>query len=283
MPHAIALLALLTLPQDDPAALARRILDDAVPAADREALVADHPGLSTALIRAMTADLACGTPEEYRRIPWIWRVAVAAGRRADPTELRPLLEASLPAPDAPLLDWQAVVLGGGLVNGLTLAGRWPHEVVEQLLGDDTALRARWARTLELAASMADDPRVPVPTRYDALRIVGLDDFERRAALLFRHLLKGVDPELQQGAINALADNPHPAAAQALLSGWEHYTADNRGFVLEGLLRTPARATALLDAVDSRRVSADDLGPDRRRRLREHPDDAVRARAATLVP
>src|SRR5205814_1685209 len=64
----------------DPQELAKQLLDDNVPAARRQTLIADHPGLAAELIVALTADLKPGK-EEYRRIPWIWQVAIAAGRR----------------------------------------------------------------------------------------------------------------------------------------------------------------------------------------------------------
>ena len=112
------------------------ILDDAVPRDRREDLIARHKKDSAALLRRLTEGLTPGTPEELRRIPWIWRVAVAAGRRNDLDELAAVLDTSLPEPDGPLLEWQAVAVGGGVVNGIGLAGAWPSERVERLgVGD----------------------------------------------------------------------------------------------------------------------------------------------------
>jgi len=69
--------------------------------------------------------LAVDTPREYERIPDIWRPAIAAGKRNDAAELKRLLDLSLPKADEPLRHWQAVVIGGGIINGLSMEGVWP--------------------------------------------------------------------------------------------------------------------------------------------------------------
>lgn len=263
---------------DDADDLARRILDDNAPREAREALIREHPERAVELIVAMVNDLEVGTPEEYRRIPWIWRVAVAAGRRNDADEIRRLLDASLPAADAPLADWQAVVLGGGVVNGIGLAGAWPDEALAPILDAHPDLATRWRRALDLASTMADEERVSTGTRYDALRMIALEPWDRRGGQLFRYLLRGVHPELQQGAISGLSDTRSPAVAQALLSGFDHYSEPNRAFALDALLRDDQRAAALLDAVAAGRVTPAHLGPERIEALRTHRNDELRARA-----
>ena len=60
--------------------VSRQILDDAQPAAMRRELAEQSADQAAAVIAAMVADLPAGDEqEEYRRIPWIWRVAIAAG------------------------------------------------------------------------------------------------------------------------------------------------------------------------------------------------------------
>jgi hypothetical protein len=269
--------------QAKPAAeLARTLLDDSKPRDQREAIIADHPELAPALIAAMAADLPKDAQEEYRRIPWIWRVAIAGGKRNDAEELRQLLAVSLPADGAPLDDWRAVVLGGGLINGISLAGDWPGERLEHVLQGHPELAARWRRSIDLAAVMADDDRVRSGTRYDALRMLGAESWDRRGAQLFRYLLKGVHPELQQGAVSALSDVRSPSTAQALLSGLPHYSAANRALALDALLRDAGRTSALLDALSDGRLRRDDLGADRIKRLVQHPNADLQRRAAMIL-
>src|SRR6266704_418316 len=91
-----------TQPSHTDSELAKLILDDSVPSAKRQAAIAEIPGRAPELLQEMTRDLQPGTKEEYRRIPWIWRVAIAAGKRNDREELFKLLEVSLPKNGEPL-------------------------------------------------------------------------------------------------------------------------------------------------------------------------------------
>ena len=245
-------------PADDPAALAREILDDAKPEAQREAIIRDHPALSAELIAALTADLKPGTAEEYRRIPWVWRVSIAAGKRANGEECRRILDVALPRPGQPLDDWRAVVLGGGLVNGLTLSGHWPDKTLSAITKTTGDHAARWRRALEQAVVMADDPKVKTGTRYDALRLVGMLPWDLSGAQIKRYLANGVHAELQQGAVGAAGDVHAPEAAEALIAGFPHFTEGNRVFAIRALLRDASRADALLAAVADGRLSKADV-------------------------
>lgn len=60
----------------------------------------DHPELASTLIAAMAVGLPKDATEEYRRIPWIWPVTIASGRRSDAEELRRLPAVSLPIDNA---------------------------------------------------------------------------------------------------------------------------------------------------------------------------------------
>ena len=245
-------------PDGSPRALARRILVPSTPAAEREAIIRDHFDASADLLAALAEGLGPDRAEEYGRIPWIWRVAIAAGRRNDEAEIRRLLAVALPSEGAPLDHWRAVVLGGGLINGISQAGAWPGARIDAILRDDSGLSRRWRRALDLASEMADAEAVPTGTRYDALRMIGLETWERRGAQVVRYLAAGVDPELQMGAISALGDMPSPRVPEALLSGLEHYTTANRKRMIAALARDDARRETLLDAVASGRLRAAEL-------------------------
>ena len=51
-----------------------------------------------------------------------------------PSELLDFLITSLPSPKDPLRDWQAVVIGGGIINGVSQAGAPSHECLPSRLG-----------------------------------------------------------------------------------------------------------------------------------------------------
>lgn len=265
------------------AALARQLLDDNVPKADREAIVKNHPELAIELEKALVADLRPGAREEYRRIPWIWQVAIAAGKRNRTEELRALLDLALPKADEPLRDWQAVVIGGGVINGISAVGIWPHARLSELLKENAALRQRWQKTLAAAAVMADNDKVRNGTRYDALRIVALDSWERSGPPLRRYLAKDSDAELQMGAISGLSDVDMPQVAPLLLEGLGAFPPSNRALALEALLRNEARTTALLNALEQGKVKPSILSKAQVNALRGHKNKTLRARAAQLFP
>jgi putative heme-binding domain-containing protein len=273
--------ALDGLPRD-PAALARVILDPTLPQSAREAAVNANPQFGPALLREMTRDLVPGTPDEYQRIPWIWRVAILAGKRNDPTQLLQILEVSLPEPAAPLQDWQAVVLGGGIINGLSQQALWPGERLNEILLNHDPLKTRWQRALELAAAKADDSKVPTGTRYDALRMLGVEPWEKRGAQVVRYLSRDTHAELQMGAVSALNDMKSVAAGRALLDGLADCSPSNRQLALEALLRDDQRVELLLEAIGAARVQSSDLAEAQRRKLKEYPQETIRLHAQRVL-
>ncbi len=222
----------------DIATLAAAILNDAISANQREQLIAENAARSAELLRAMTIDLADGS-EANRRIPWIWRVAIAAGRRDDAKELAKVLEASLPAENAPLREWQAVALGGGIINGLSLEGKNPAARIEEVLHGDLKTMSRYQRALEQALPMASDDAVIPGTRYDALRMIALLPFAHAQAPLDRYLTRDANGELQQGSVSGLLDVPEPAALKLLVEKFGELNESNRRLALETIARNRA--------------------------------------------
>jgi hypothetical protein len=267
----------------DPVALARYLLDAANSTRAREAALRTNLQFAAELITEMTRALQPGTPTEYERIPWIWRVAIACGQSNQPMQIKRVLAVSLPEEGTPLRDWQAVVVGGGIINGLTQRGQWPAQTIESILANDSVLARRWQRALDLASAMTDDAKVPSGTRYDALRMLGMESWEKRGAQVVRYLAKGTHGELQMGAVSALGDMPSPQAATALIAALEHLKGTNRELALDALLRDEPRIGALLDASKARGYQPENLGTNRVAKLRDHPNPALRARARELFP
>jgi putative membrane-bound dehydrogenase-like protein len=273
------------------ATLAATILDEKASRAHREKAVAAALQQPAAVIVALAAGLpahsaktsADAKKEEYRRIPWIWRVAIAAGKRNDAAQIKELLAATLPRADEPLRDWQAVVLGGGVINGITQSGAWPGERIVEILKDRPQELARWNRAIELASAMADDEAVPHGTRYDALRMLGVDSWDRRGKQIVKYLAKGTNDELQMGAVSALGDMPGADATAALLDSFEGLSANNRNLALDALLRSDERTAALLDRLESRRIASVVLSERHVKRLKSRGESSLRKRAAVLFP
>ncbi len=101
--------------------LARDMLTETLSMESRLALVPLTLKTAPEVITAMAANLPFDEKEEYRRIPWIWRVAVAAGKAGDEKTCKKVIEIAMPREGTSLRDWQAVVIGGGIINGLAYA------------------------------------------------------------------------------------------------------------------------------------------------------------------
>lgn len=267
----------------DPASMARFLIDDAHSRDEREKVIADYPQHSAAMIAVLGATMEPGTPEEYRRIPWIWRVAIAAGKRNQAAELLGILKVSMPRDGEPLRDWQAVVIGGGLINGVSQAGAWPGERFAALLAKEDVLRARWQRSLELSVAMADNEKTPTGTRYDALRMLPLLGWESAQPSLAKYAAEGTNAELQMGAVSGTVDVNEPDATPLLIQVLAYAPKPNRELALDGLLRSPGRCLALLDAVAAGTVTREQLGERRSDALRQHADQKVREAATKALP
>lgn len=265
----------------DVKAVAAKLLDDNLSQDARKTLVEDHPAIALDLIRVMTDGLEPGK-EEYRRIPWIWRVAITDARRNSGSQLRDILVFSLPDKDHPLRDWQAVVIGGGIINGLSQQKIWPRTHIAELLKNDANLQSRWDRLLIQAGDMADDESVFTGTRYDALRILGCGEWEPHGVHLLRYLAEGTNDELQMGAVSGLIDIDSPYSTKALSDAFLHLKATNRRLAIAGLLRDAGRCDALLFSIESGRIGSVELNAEQAKSLREHPDGKVRERAAKVL-
>lgn len=266
-----------------PDELATRILDDKTPKGDRERLVAASLDGADRVVAAMAEGLGDDETEEYRRIPWIWRVSVGAARRKQPEVLVRLIEVALPTGNAPLRDWQAVVIGGGVINGLGLEGLWPDEEATKLLVGNTPLQARWKRSLKLAASMADNPKVRNGTRYDALRMVALDDWAVARPLLAKYLLKETNAELQMGAVSGLSDCRSAEVPGLLIAAFGDLTPGNRSLAIGGLLRSEERRQQFVDALFAERLNGKLISPADAARITSALTEEQLARVRSRLP
>ena len=232
------------------------MLDEKQTPEERNKVIAannDRPG---ELIAEMVKGLGDDSVEEYRRIPWIWRVSIAAGKRNDAAQLKSVLNTSLPTEGAPLRDWQAVVIGGGVINGITQAGGWPKVRVEQIIADDDGLKRRWNWALEKSVGLANDAKVNHGTRYDALRIIPMLGWERSAPQLRNYLGKETHAELQMGAVSGCGDIDDPRAAAVLIEYLPGLDARNVPIAVAALKRNAERKQLLDDAVAAGQVPAE---------------------------
>jgi putative heme-binding domain-containing protein len=189
---------------------------------------------ASARIMALVATADVGSADEYRVIPEIWREALEAGKRNQTEELRGMLADVLPKMDQPLRDWQAVVIGGGIINGLSQVGLYPGPRLREILADQPEVLHRMERSLALASDMADHEPTPAGTRYDALRMVALSPWSAAQTPLQRYLQAGTNHELQQGAVSGLVDVPEPAAVGLLHAALDFLPQDLQELAVQGM-------------------------------------------------
>lgn len=237
--------------------LAKQILDDKLSERERQSIIEKNWKLAPELIVAMTSSMPDDLKEEYRRIPWIWRVAIFASKKNDPAILKRLMEVAMPAVDARLRDWQAVVIGGGVINGLGLIDLWPHEHVLKLLNTPD-MQARWQWLLKQSHIMADNEKVNTGTRYDALRIIALDKSDAAIPRLKKYLPAGGNEEMQMGAVSGLVDVHDSEAALLLADALTFLKGENLELALIGMMRSPDRFKMVLDQMDTGKVKANVL-------------------------
>ncbi len=215
---------------------------------------------------ALVALAKIGTPDEYRVIPEIWRESIEAGKRNEPAEILAMLDAALPHSTEPLWDWQAVVIGGGIINGISQAGPYPGSRINKILADNAALTDRFQRSLLLAAEMVDRETTPQGTRYDALRMIALRPWEEARQQLSTYLQPGTPQELQQGSVSGLVDVPESAAALMLHGALSHLPPDLQSLAIEGLVRDQPE-NGLRSALERGKIEVLDLHPSLRAKLK----------------
>ncbi len=264
------------------AGIARILLDPKESEERKQRLIERNLPMAAALISALTEDRSMNEEEEYRRIPTIWRIAIHAAKSTNKAVIAEILAVSLPKNNQPLRDWQAVVVGGGIINGLTLANQWPIPWLEALLVPNPDLQRRYQRALELAATMTDNVRIKTGTRYDALRMIAMDGFNKRGAQLQKYLAPGTDDELVMGAISGLSDIPGEMVAGIMVNVLPRLNQENRNLAIGGLVRNVQRALVLLDALETGKAKVDWVKGPHAKILRELGDPSLRERTEKLL-
>jgi len=134
-----------------------------------------------------------------------------------------------------------------------------------------------------ARAVASDGTAPDAIRAAAIGLLGRDDQHRQEDLgaLGSLLAPQIPADLQSAAISALGRLPGDSAPPVLLRGWRTYSPVLRVQVLDAILNRPELASALVDAIEHKRVLAADLDAIRRQRLLSMKNASLRDRAAKM--
>jgi sugar lactone lactonase YvrE/dienelactone hydrolase len=233
---------------------AERIAQEIIAQSDptkQESLIAQHRASAKELILAWTKGLTPGDRKtQYERIPSIWRAAILAVRDSQIRQrvLPELVDLALPTGASRMRDWQHVVLGGAIINGLGLENLWPKTELEKLLAEHPEWKPRWERALELAKSDATDATIPAGTRYDAIRVLAMLPADQAVARILPFLDDSntdaaIKEELQMGAVSGLSDIEDPRIFEPLLSAYPKLAKGNQVLASQAMQRTAQRKLA----------------------------------------
>jgi putative membrane-bound dehydrogenase-like protein len=132
-----------------------------------------------------------------------------------------------------------------------------------------------------AADMARNEKASLTSRIAAVRLLGYAPFDVAGEPLAELLNPRSPVELQSAALRALAGFNDPKVGPLLLAGWDGYGPTLRREATEALFARPDRITALLDAVEAKKVPAAHIEAARADALRKHSDESIRTRALKL--
>ena len=193
----------------------------------------------------------------------------AAGRRASEQQLKKLLIQLIAQPDQPLQ------LGSlqALLRSMASRRISPAKV----LGNDTSsLDPVFAR----ANRAAEDSEANLSDRTLA---IGLLSYASESAGSLAGLCQPGQPQvIRLAAINSLARRSEVAAWPALLDRFASESPVIRRTLLDAALRNVQRTALLLDRIESRAIKAAEIDQTRIKRLLEHSQPALRARAKKLL-
>jgi putative heme-binding domain-containing protein len=175
----------------------------------------------------------------------------------------------------------AYAIGMAAVSGLGEGFKRGGRSLSSLFAKDSAA-ARWvARAIDDAQKLALDDALAPHEREAAISLLAYVDFDAARTAIEKLIDPRQPGRVQTAAVRVLAGYVHPDVAGMLLSRWSTYTPPLRAEVVEALAGRAERVPVLLDAIESRKISASDLTATRRTLLLRHADPKLRERAAKI--
>ncbi len=137
---------------------------------------------------------------------------------------------------------------------------------------------------ELDAKLATDPNPPPNERISAIAFLSRGPLDLVQKPLLYLLHPEESPDVQKAAVQSLAATGDLRAAEALLDADRmlSYTPAIRDAAIDAVPSRSAYLPVLLDAIERGGVPSWAIDATRRRRLLEHKDESIRAKAARLL-
>jgi putative membrane-bound dehydrogenase-like protein len=261
------------------AALARIARKDVTDPWTQTAVLSSASRTAPALLEAFARDKEITAAPSAAQLQFLTRLAALVAARNTDADLARVLGFLGDPTDGGV--WQVALLTG-LGQGLQ---NTPRPLSRLWDAPPPALKESVAKALpffERAATTARDPKATAADRIAAARLLGAGPYSLAVPALQDCLAPQNPAELQLAAVRALSAHDSARVPDVLLSRWGGYSPTMRREVLEALFARPARLTALLDAIESKKVLGGQIEPVRLEQLRKHPDAKLRQRAQTLL-
>lgn len=136
--------------------------------------------------------------------------------------------------------------------------------------------------MDQAISIAKDKSLPPDRRADALRFLQLGDVAPFVAVLQDFIVAQEEPAVQAGALKAFGKTQGTGVSEFVLTRWETLTPEIREIGLETFLAEPERVRILLDALENKQIPMSSIDWNKRVRLMNNADEALRERARVLL-
>ena len=302
LPKSASLLAAVVKRADDPSPRVRFQVaftlgeTDAPEALAALAKIARHPDTDTwtqtavlssvsktapRLLEALANDGEFTKKASAAQLQMLMRLAALVAAQGDDAELGKALALMKVRENASPQAWQLAVLDG-LGQGAASSSRPLSKLWEQ---PPPALKESVAQAQALfdqAATAARDDQRNEDERIASVRLLAHGPFALAAATLPELLTPQTPSVLQMNAVRALAQHDSPKVADLLLASWNTFSPAVRREAVEGLFARPERLTKLLDAIEAKKLPANQIEPFRLDQLRKHPTKAIRDRAQKLL-
>jgi putative membrane-bound dehydrogenase-like protein len=263
------------------AALAKVARHDVTDPWTQTAVLSSAGRSAPALLEAFARDKEITSAPSAAQLQFLTRLAALVAARNTDADLARVLGLLGDPADGAGGAWQVALLNG-LGQGLQNTPRPLSRLWEE---PPPALKEAVAKALPFfkrAATTARDPKSSAADRIAAARLLGAGPYPLAAPALQECLAPQNSADLQLAAVRALSVHDSAKVPDVLLSGWGGYSPTVRREVLEALFQRPARLTALLDAIEAKKVLGGQIEPVRLEQLRRHPDAKLRQRAQKLL-
>jgi putative membrane-bound dehydrogenase-like protein len=261
-------------------ALALIALRDIADPWTRMAILSSTKDRADALLDVLTALPDFTSKARSEHLQFLSQLASLVGAHSDNKKLASalgLLRVKSSGPD----PWQIAVITG-LAQGLQRRNESLNRFFTDPSPDLKPIVEQVKPVFPASAALARDEKCSTSDRVAAIRLLAYGPWNDVALPLESLLSPQNASDLQLAAVQALANQEDPKVAQIFVTSWEGYSPRIRREVLEALLARPNRVSALLDAIESKKVMAGQLEPSRLNQLRNYPNAKIRQRAEKLL-